>query len=362
MNQLLAVFFLFGRIFSPVYSLVMRGRAFLYRRNIFLHAHRLTVPVISIGNLTMGGTGKTPMVRYVTRVLLQRGLHPAIVSRGYGGQGGGKVNIVADGTKTLLPPEIAGDEPFMLAEALPGVPVLTGPERARVARHAIERFGVSCIVMDDGFQHLALHRDLDLVLFSARTLLGNGWVFPGGELREPLSALARAHGFVITGVDNSNRAVVANFQRWLQGRFPETPIFKGEYLPAGIWRSGQNQGGTLDEVRNMRLFGFAGIANPDSFRQTLRQEGFALTGFKGFRDHHAYTGQDVAELVSAARASGAQALIATEKDFVKLRPYFGEFPILALTIGLRMDERFDRFLGEHLFCQSPPEQFSKDPL
>ena len=348
MRPLLAVLFLVGRIFSPAYSLVMLVRAYLYRNDIFLKSQRLPVPVISIGNLTLGGTGKTPMVRYVTRLLLDRGVRPAIVSRGYGGKAAGRINIVADRTKTLLPPEMAGDEPFMLAEALPGVPVLTGSQRARVARHAVEAFGANLIVMDDGFQHLALRRDLDLVLFSARTLLGNGRVFPGGELREPLSALGRAHAFVITGVDASNRSVVEDFHRRLQGSFPAKPVFLGEYLPAGIWHSSQDKACTLAEAKSMEMFSFAGIANPDSFHQTLRLEGFSVTGSKEFRDHHDYTAQDVAALVAAARASGAQALITTEKDFVKLRPFFGSFPILALTIELRMGQEFDLFLADHL--------------
>lgn len=352
MRPLLAVLFWAGRIFSPVYRLVMVVRAFLYRNNIFLKSQRLPVPVVSIGNLTLGGTGKTPMVRYVTRLLLDKGLRPAIVSRGYGGKASGEVNIVSDGVRTLLLPDMAGDEPFMLAEALPGVPVLTGPERARVARQAIEEFGVNLIVMDDGFQHLAVRRDLDLVLFSARTLLGNGWVFPGGELREPLSALGRAHGFVITGVDNGNRSVVEDFQHRLQGYFPAKPVFFGEYLPAGVWHSRQGKACTLDEARSMEVFAFAGIANPDSFRQTLRQEGFSLAGFKEFRDHHGYTAQDVAALVAAAKAHGAGALITTEKDFVKLRPFFGEFPILALTIELHMGQGFDLFLADRLHGQS----------
>lgn len=348
MRPPLTLLFWIGRIFSPLYSLVMLVRAFLYRNNIFLKSHRLQIPVISVGNLTMGGTGKTPMVRYIARLLLERGLRPAIVSRGYGGKATGPVNIVADGNKTLLAPEMAGDEPFMLAEALPGVPVLTGPQRVRVGRLAIELFGVNSVVMDDGFQHLAMDRDLDLVLFSAKTLLGNGRVFPGGELREPLSALGRAHAFVITGVDQRNRSGVEDFKRWLQGRFPKTPVFMGEYLPAGIWHSGHGQSCTLAKAREMRLFAFAGIANPDSFRQTLRQEDFSLSGFKEFRDHHAYTAQDVADLLAAARISGAQALITTEKDFVKLRPYFADFPFLALTIELRMDQDFDRFMANRL--------------
>lgn len=348
MKQLLAVLFLVGRIFSPGYSLAMLLRAFLYRKNILLKSQRLSVPVISIGNLTLGGTGKTPMVRYVTRLLLNRDLRPAIVSRGYGGKAIGTVNIVSDGVRILLPPEMAGDEPFMLAEALPGVPVLTGPERVRVARHAIQEFGVNRIVMDDGFQHLAVSRDLDLVLFSARTLLGNGRVFPGGPLREPFSALGRAHCFVITGVDSGNRSMVDDFQRRLQGAFPAKPVFAGEYLPTGIWHSRQGKTRTLAEAKEIPVFAFAGIANPDSFRQTLRQEGFSLAGFKEFKDHHGYTAQDVAALVTVAQAHAAQALITTEKDFVKLRPFFGEFPLLALTIELRMDQGFDLFMAERL--------------
>jgi tetraacyldisaccharide 4'-kinase len=348
MRPRLSLLFLLGRFFSPLYSLVMVLRAFLYRKNILLKSQRLPVPVISIGNLTLGGTGKTPMVRYVTRLLLDRGLRPAIVSRGYGGKAADKVNIVSDGVSILLSPEMAGDEPFMLAEALPGVPVLTGPERALVARQAIREFGVNRIVMDDGFQHLAVRRDLDLVLFSAKTLLGNGRVFPGGELREPLSALGRAHGFVITGVDSDNRASVENFQRWLRAALPEIPVFAGEYRPAGIWHSRQGKACTLAEARELPVFAFAGIANPDSFRQTLRQEGFSLAGFKEFKDHHTYTVQDVSALVLAALAHGAQALVTTEKDFVKLRPFFGEFPILALTIELHMEQSFDLFMAGHL--------------
>jgi len=198
MRPLLAVLFLVGRIFSPAYSLVMLVRAYLYRNDIFLKSQRLPVPVISIGNLTLGGTGKTPMVRYVARLLMDRGVRPAIVSRGYGGKAAGRINIVADRTKTLLPPEMAGDEPFMLAEALPGVPVLTGSQRARVARHAVEVFGANLIVMDDGFQHFALERDADIVLVNATAPFYRDRVLPSGDLREAPSGLERAAAVVIT--------------------------------------------------------------------------------------------------------------------------------------------------------------------
>lgn len=343
----LPILFQIGRVFSPAYGLVMELRAFLYRKNILLKSARLPVPVLSVGNLTMGGTGKTPMVRYLARLLRAKGLRPAIVSRGYGGKATGKVNIVSDGVKVLLSAEMAGDEPFMLAGALPGVPVLTGHERARVANHALSEFGADCLIMDDGFQHLAVQRDLDLVLFSAGTLLGNGRVFPGGELREPISALGRAHGFVITGVDDGNRLRVEKFQRRLQADFPGRPVFLAEYRPQGIMHS-LGRACSLAEAREMPVFAFAGIANPDSFQRTLRQEGFSVLGFKEFRDHHGYTAQDVAALVAAAQTQGAGALITTEKDFVKLNPFFGEFPILALTIELCLEPGFDRFITERL--------------
>ncbi|MGV1098687.1 tetraacyldisaccharide 4'-kinase [Thiovibrio sp. JS02] len=342
-----ALFFV-GRLFSPFYSLIMVLRASLYRRNLLLRSHRLQVPVISVGNLTLGGTGKTPMVLYVTRYLLGLGKKPAIVSRGYGGKAMGKVHVVSDGKKILMPSSLAGDEPTMMAEAIPEVPVLIGPNRVPVAQRAAKDFHANVIVMDDGFQHLALRRDVDLVLFSARTFLGSGWVFPGGELREPFSALKRASGFVVTGVDNSNRMAVDAFRRLLKGVFPEKPVFLGEYLPVSLLHSQQSKTYAVERAKKMPLFGFAGIANPEAFRHTLKNERFLLTGFQGFPDHHQYTAEEVNALVATAVSRRARALITTEKDFVKLKPFFGEFPVLALKIELLMGEDFDLFLSEAL--------------
>lgn len=348
MKQLYNLLFMIGRLFSPFYSVAMVLRAFLYRHNIFLRSRNLPVPVISVGNLTMGGTGKTPLVLYLTRYLLGMGKKPAIISRGYGGKASGPVNVVSDGKKVILSSVLAGDEPSMMAQALPDVPVLIGPKRFVVAERAIKDFQANTIVLDDGFQHMALHRDLDLVLFSAKTFLGSGWVFPGGELREPFSALKRASAFVITGVDNTNRYGVDAFQRLLRGVFPEKPIFLGEYLPVSILHSGHTKTFAIDKAKRLPLFGFAGIANPDSFKHTLKKERFLLTGFKGFADHHQFTANDVSALVEAALARKARALITTEKDYVKLKPFFGEFPILALKIELLMGEDFDLFISDNL--------------
>jgi len=349
MKRVLKALFFVGRLFSPFYSMAMVLRAFLYRKNVLFRPEALPVPVISVGNLTMGGTGKTPMVLYVARCLLGLGIKPAIVSRGYGGKARGAVHVVSDGSNILLSPALAGDEPVMLAGAIPGVPVLIAPRRIRACRRAVSEFGAEVIVMDDGFQHLAVRRDVDLVLFGAGKFLGNGRVFPGGELREPFFALKRAHAFVITGVDNDNRTEVNAFRRLLNGVFPEKPVFSGEYLPASLLHSKEeNTAFAIDRARTIPLFGFAGIAHPDAFQRTLQRERFLLVGFKAYPDHHPYGAEDVKALVKSALALGARALITTEKDFVKLRPFFAEFPILALKIELCMGEDFDLFLSSCL--------------
>lgn len=341
------ILFAAGLIFSPFYALLMRLRALLYRYNIFLKQERVGAPVVSIGNLTMGGTGKTPLVMYLCRFLQGMGRRPAVLSRGYGRRGRG-VAVVSDGARVLLGPERAGDEPLLLARSLAGVPVLVGADRRAAARRAITQLQADCLVLDDGFQHLALARDLNLALFGARTLLGNGRVFPGGDLREPLAALGRADAFVITGVDRESRGRVESFRRFLKERFPDIPSFSGEYLPVCLVHSGHEKTVAMDKAKAMPLHGFAGIADPESFRQTLLRERFRLTGFTAFNDHHAYCRRDFNRLVEEALAAKARGLLTTEKDFVKLAPWFDDFPVMALRIELFMEEEFDLFLADRL--------------
>ena len=334
-----------GRIFSPFYSGIMLLRALCYRIGL-LKRHRLPVPVVSVGNLTLGGTGKTPLVMYVARHLMGMGRKPAIVSRGYKGTARKRVNVVSDTKSVLLNAGAAGDEPRLLAESLHGVPVLTGPKRRIVGRYAIDKFHCDSIVLDDGFQHLAVERDLDLVLFSARTFLGDGWVFPGGQLRESFSSLDRADGFVITGVDASTKDRSDSFKRFLRHNFPAKTVFMGDFLPVCMLHSQKAKTFAIDKAKGLYLYGFAGIANPSSFRHSLHKENFKLVGFESFRDHHKYSLRDIDNLVKAARAKKAQALITTEKDFVKLKGQFEDFPLLALKVELFMEEDFDLFLNE----------------
>ncbi|MCK5404932.1 MAG: tetraacyldisaccharide 4'-kinase, partial [Desulfobulbaceae bacterium] len=339
--------FLIGLPFTPIYCAMMVLRAFLYRKGV-LKSHLMGVPVVSVGNLTMGGTAKTPMVMYLARYFSALEKKPAIVSRGYGGTAKGPVNVVSDQKEIFLDSKVAGDEPRLLAESLPCVPVLTGPKKVVVGRYAVLNMTPDILILDDGFQHLAMRRDLDIVLFNARNYLGNGRVFPGGELREPLSALKRADVFVISGVNDKNMKRATQFRRKLHADFPDKPVFMGRYQPICLLHSQRKGGIEIDKARRLPLYGFCGLADPSSFKQTLKSEKFKIVGFKEFADHHAYSSSDVKELAKAAKARKAKALITTEKDFVKLKPFAKDIPILILKVEFLLDEEFDLYLRTHV--------------
>jgi len=335
--------FALGRPFSPVYSFLMSVRQNLYRRNI-LTVHRLAVPVISVGNLTMGGTGKTPAVAWIARFLHAAGHRPAIISRGYGGMAKGAVNLVSDGNQVLLTAEQAGDEPVMLARQLPGIPVLTGKIRLHPCRHAIERLHSTILILDDGFQHLAIARDINLVLFNATTLAGNSRVFPGGELREPVAALHRCTAFLLTGVDDGNRGRAERFAALLTNRFQEKPVYYSTIaaeLPAP-----PNPAATAASLPP--LFAFCAIAHPDRFFTTLYAMNLHVTGKTWFRDHHRYSQNDVDAICRRATASGARALITTEKDLVKLERLQVALPLLPLKTRFETDDGLPEYLRQTL--------------
>jgi len=190
-NNLLKPLHVFFSLLSLPYGGAVRARNRLFDSG-FLEQQRIGCPVISVGNLTVGGTGKTPMVILLAGMLKDRGLRPAVLSRGYGGKNRADVLVVSDGMRVLAGPDEAGDEPVLIARRLGDVPVLAGPKRVITGRHALEHFSVDAILLDDGFQHRYLHRDLDIVLLDSRQPLGNGFLLPRGPLREPPSALARA--------------------------------------------------------------------------------------------------------------------------------------------------------------------------
>ena len=320
-NYLTSLYFL-GRPFSPLYSSAMKLRALLYDKQI-LPSHDCDVPVISVGNLTMGGTGKTPMVIYLARFLAEKGFKIAIVSRGYRGEAKGPVNIVSDGSDILMSAQQAGDEPVLVSSRLEGIVVATGRNRHLVVDEVIRSFNCNLILLDDGFQHLKMKRDIDLVLFDADHFAGTSRVFPGGELREPVSALRRCDAFVLTGVSEHNSERASKCEELLQERFAGKPVFRVspvyvQFLHYVIFPSSIKKSVVALPEIPQNLFGFSGIAQADRFYKMVEQQGIVLKGTKTFIDHHSYQPDDIKDLLRLASRAGANGFITTEKDMVKL--------------------------------------------
>ena len=313
-NEILKPLHIFFYLLSLPYGGAVRARSRLFDLGV-LRQERIGCPVVSVGNLTVGGTGKTPMVILLAGLLKQWGLRPAVLSRGYGGKSRSGVLVVSDGRDVLAGPEEAGDEPVLIARRLRDVPVLAGPKRVITGRYALEHFDIDAILLDDGFQHRYLMRDLDIVLLDSRQPLGNGFVLPRGPLREAPSALERAgliaftrsEGGAAPPVDGRLSAILSR-RPSLRTRIRPTALIEAEgaELP-------------LSDLARKRVFAFAGIAQPESFRQTLEALGATITGFRAFPDHHRYTAEDLGRIEHDAGLSRADIVLATEKDLVKLQ-------------------------------------------
>ena len=309
-----------SRLLSLPYQGAVAARNRLYDRGI-LRQERLPCPVVSVGNLTVGGTGKTPTVILIARVLRQQGRRPAVLSRGYGGTARAPVNTVSDGKRILMKWQEAGDEPLLIAKAVPEVPVLTGPERIRTGRVAVERYGADVLILDDAFQHRALFRDLDIVMLDAARPLGNGFLLPRGPLREPQDALGRAHLLIRTGNPESEAPLP---------RVPSPPSFRGVHRPRELVEAATARALPLDELHGIKVCAFAGIGHPDAFRQTLAALGAEVVSFQVFPDHHPYLLSDLEVLRRLADESAADRIVTTEKDGIRL----ADFPDFLLELSL----------------------------
>jgi tetraacyldisaccharide 4'-kinase len=313
------------------YSGLLGAREWLYKRGV-LKSRALPVPVVSVGNLTVGGTGKTPAVEVAVQTLAALGHRPAVVSRGYGRRAGG-VQIVADAASIRLDAEEAGDEPFLLARRLPGVPVVVGSNRYGAACLALERFGVTAIVLDDAFQHRTLRKDLEIVMARAQNPWGNGELLPAGPLREPLAALHRADLVVATGAQRPEDAgaVLSAVDAWAPG----VPVLTAVYALAECWEANRMRLVSLAELAGKRVLAFAGIATPRAFEETLRAAGVAAQEFLEFADHHWYTPAELTTLDARAGDLGVEGLMTTEKDWVRLRKLpLPRRPLFVLSIRL----------------------------
>jgi tetraacyldisaccharide 4'-kinase len=317
---------------SLPYGWAVRVRASLYSSGLF-KTKQLPRPVISVGNITVGGTGKTPLVMALSRGLMERSIPTAILSRGYRAKKG-PGPLVSDGQKILLSPEEAGDEPFLMAQALNGIPIFIGKDRFKNGQMALDRFSVRGFLLDDGFQHLPLHRDLNIVLVDSHIGFGNSHLLPRGILREPLSHLKRADFFLLTKAEDPEAC--QSLESTLREIHPSSPIFYSHYELAGlIHPDGKFQPFHL--FKGKKVLALSGIANPDYFSSLLRKSGMEVVGEMIFPDHHFYTAQDLTSILGKVKE--ADWIVTTEKDMVKLKRLpLDSLPLLSLRIEMKIWE------------------------
>lgn len=306
---------------SLVYGGLVRSRAMAYERD-WIASRRAPVPVIVCGNLTVGGSGKTPLAMWLAAKLLERGRRCAIVSRGYGARIGAPL-AVSDGSGPLVGPGEGGDEPVMMAEKLKGAPIIASPKRIEGVLMAAEKFGSDIVVLDDGYQHLALDRDVNILVVDSEKDPARQFLLPRGPLREPPSAARRAD--IVVYARCGDRP--AEGFNWLSGYAPAERTFAMRHLPAGARRLG---GGEEAGLQGRKVYGLCGVGNPGAFKQTLERSGAEVVGFEAFPDHHRYRAADLAATEKNAASMGAEALAVTEKDAVKIDPAWAGMPLFAL--------------------------------
>jgi len=315
---------LFGGCEIP-YSLVMGIRNACYDRRI-ARVHRVDVPVVSVGNLTMGGTGKTPMVEWLARWFRRRGVNVALVSRGY------KTNVGSQ-----------NDEALELAQKMPDVPHLQNPDRVAAAKQALEEHDCHLILLDDAFQHRRIHRDLDIVLIDALEPFGFEHVFPRGTLRERLRGLSRADIVALSRADTASAESREAIRMRVQQLAPHADWVEVAHQPGSLLAStGERR--EIASLAGQRVLAFCGIGNPAGFRHTVQSCGCELVDFREFPDHHPFLDKDVADLEDwAHRLEDVTAILCTHKDLVKInRPKLGAHSLWALAIELGIGEGEDR--------------------
>jgi tetraacyldisaccharide 4'-kinase len=322
------------RVLSLFYGFVVRVRLALYSLGA-LKRKQITQPVVSVGNLTLGGTGKTPTVMNIATVLKEGGKHPAVVSRGYGRRDESSCLVVSDGERVLVDSSAGGDEPVLIGSSIQGLPVLVCQDRFRAATLAYERFGSDVIILDDGFQHVRLHRDLDVVLIDAADPFGNGNLFPAGILREPVTGLKRAQAVLLTGTD---RAVDLESLRTTIGRETGATVFTARLVPKDLVDVMTGDVNQLAALRDAAVLAFSGIARPSSFVALLLALGAAVKEEMIFPDHYEYTRPDLMNLYQRASDTGVGMIVTTEKDAARLRGLRPE-GIWALRVELSVVEK-----------------------
>jgi len=325
---------------AAAYACGARLHRYVYSRGICA-PRKLACKVVSVGNLVVGGSGKTPTTAWIATALRNRGWRVAIASRGYGRAECGSMVVVSDGEHIGATLDAAGDEPMFLARCTSGVPVLVGADRAEVGKVAVDRFGTQILLLDDGFQHHRLARDLDLLTLDARFGLGNGRVLPRGPLRESLSALSRADGFLL--IDGPLRA---GEEKLLRDAAPHAPRFSAVRVLERIVPLDGAPALSLAALRGAKVGLLSALANPASFRRSVEELGAVVVAERRFRDHHVYQRRDLLGL-----GREAPLWLTTEKDAVKLTPAWDEEALLhvvGLTLQVGDAEKLLSWIEEHL--------------
>lgn len=304
-------------LFAPakLYELAVRARIVAYERGL-LKTQRLNAPVISVGNLSVGGTGKTPCVAFLASTLRDAGHQVAILSRGYKRKTGERVEV-SDGNRILCSSAESGDEPYLLAQSCPGVRVIVDQNRFAAGHWLEHRAQVSVFILDDAYQHLRLNRDLNLLLIDATEPLSRAKMVPFGRLREPLMELRRADAIIVTRSDQQfDRAQLMETIR--NHSAPETLVFFAHHEVTGFRRLGGAETFNVIEFAGKRVAAVSGIAKPDRFNDDLRKAGLQTVLRRDFPDHHRYSYAEFAEILREAQTANAEAIIVTEKDAANL--------------------------------------------
>jgi len=328
---------------SALYRAGVRLRLWAYEARL-VGKRSLPGFVLSVGNLTAGGTGKTPAVVMLARWAQSQGYRVAVLSRGYGGSYRSKVLEVSDGERIKAEAGEAGDEPYLLAKNLHGVPIALSKRRILAGRYVREKFGSDFFILDDGFQHLELKRDLNLLLMDAGNPFGGGHLLPRGSLREPLDQLARADAFLLTRFKGD--APGEETRAYLQKKFPEIPVFCSDHLPDKVVVPYTQELYDPDFLKGKDVLAFAGIARPELFQETLEGLGTKVVHFQRFRDHHRYSEREILGLLRLKERLGAQYMVTTEKDWCR-----GSFQPASDPRMAYLQIRFSMVSGDKAFFQ-----------
>lgn len=336
---------------AAVYAVIIRLRNFLYSKRR-LKIHRVDVPVFSIGNITVGGTGKTPLVIWLYNELIQNSKFKiqtcTILTRGYKSIRNLKLKI-----------QNYNDEPAILARSCPQAKVIVNPNRVEAAAKAIETFGAEVLIMDDGFQHRRLGRDVDIVTIDATEPFGFERVLPAGLLREPLTSVKRAGAVVITRSDQVSEEKLAGIEERLRSINEAMIIARSIHAPVCAKTIGNKETG-LEQLRDKEIFAFCGIGNPDAFLNTIEALDVELVGSKIYNDHHHYTDNDVTDIYNQAAVLEADLILTTQKDWTKtalLAPSKQDLPLAYLAIELRFTagaDRLKQLIDDTLAGKIPP--------